>query len=344
MRDVDMYAATHWYMSSHGSGRGLVLVKSGAMGTFAPFEPYHLQGKVIEKGDQLTVLNETNGPGGMYTELCRSFCVGCEPDKELADAWKYAVECQHLLAEKTVPGASCKDLYTLARAFMVDHGYAPPSRSFMHGQGYSLVERPSIRLDDPWDIVEGMNIAIHPVLVKPGRVWCIACDNYIVGAERLLQDPRLSARTGGGLDGRGSTRMGVGGQDRPALRAHAERHRQGSERAGASGPHPGHRRGQDHPQHGEAARGLSGQGPPVVFVNAYTPEGTKLPVYGRFWPSLVANIGSTTKAPPTSRSSTNSSLSRGSRSSTTGPSESSRATRWRSTSPTRALRPSCWPG
>jgi Xaa-Pro aminopeptidase len=184
IHDFDMYAATHWYMSSHGSGRGLVLVKSGAMGTFAPFEPYHLQGKVIEKGDQLTVLNETNGPGGMYTELCRSFCVGCEPDKELAEAWKWAVECQHLIAEKTVPGAKCADLYEFGRDYMVAHGYAPPARSFMHGQGYSLVERPSIRPDDPWDIMEGMNIAIHPVFVKPGRVWCIACDNYIVGADR----------------------------------------------------------------------------------------------------------------------------------------------------------------
>jgi hypothetical protein len=29
--------------------------------------------------------------------------------------------------------------------------------------------------------MEGMNIAVHPVLVKPGRVWCNACDNYIVG-------------------------------------------------------------------------------------------------------------------------------------------------------------------
>jgi len=183
LHDYDMYAATHHYMSSHGSGRGLVLVKSGAMGTFAPFEPYHLQGKVIEAGDQLTVLNETNGPGGMYTELCRSFCVGVEPDQELSAAWKHSVECQRLLAEKMVPGASCKDLYTLARSYMVDNGYAPPSRSFAHGQGYSLVERPSIRPDEPWEIMEGMNIAVHPVLVKPGRVWCLACDNYIVGAK-----------------------------------------------------------------------------------------------------------------------------------------------------------------
>jgi gluconolactonase len=28
------------------------------------------------------------------------------------------------------------------------------------------------------------------------------------------------------------------------------------------------------------------KGLPVVFVNAYTPEDAKLPVYGRFWPSL----------------------------------------------------------
>lgn len=183
IHDFDMYAATHFYMSSNGSGRGLVLVKSGKMGTFAPFEPYHLQGKVIEEGDQLTILNETNGPGGMYTELCRSFCVGCEPDDELREAWKWAVECQHQVAARTKPGVPCADLFSFGRDFMVEHGYAPPARSFMHGQGYSLVERPSIRLDEPWDVMEGMNIAIHPVFVKPGRVWCIACDNYIVGAD-----------------------------------------------------------------------------------------------------------------------------------------------------------------
>ena len=31
------------------------------------------------------------------------------------------------------------------------------------------------------------------------------------------------------------------------------------------------------------------KGLPVVFVNAYTPEDAKLPVYGRFWPSLSRN-------------------------------------------------------
>jgi Xaa-Pro aminopeptidase len=74
------------------------------MGTFVPFDAYHLQGRVIQKGDQLSVLNETNGPGGLYAEICRIFCVGCEPDQELKDAWAYAVDCQHMLAKHMVPG------------------------------------------------------------------------------------------------------------------------------------------------------------------------------------------------------------------------------------------------
>jgi Xaa-Pro aminopeptidase len=194
MHDYDVYAEVHCFMSKHGSGRGLVLVNSGPMGTFVPFDVYHLQGRAVQKGDQLSVLNETNGPGGLYAEICRIFCVECEPDRELKDAWAYAVECQHMLAKHMVPGASCKELYTMARDFMVERGYAPPSRSFAHGQGYSLVERPSIRLDEPWDLVEGMNVAVHPVLVKPGRVWVNCCDNYIVGdpngAEKIHNDPQ----------------------------------------------------------------------------------------------------------------------------------------------------------
>ncbi len=33
-------------------------------------------------------------------------------------------------------------------------------------------------------------------------------------------------------------------------------------------------------------RAFREKGLPVIYVNAYTPEGAKLPAYGRFWPSL----------------------------------------------------------
>jgi biuret amidohydrolase len=40
------------------------------------------------------------------------------------------------------------------------------------------------------------------------------------------------------------------------------------------------------PKMQELLKAFRAKGLPVVFVNAYTPEGAKLPVYGRFWPSL----------------------------------------------------------
>ncbi len=60
-------------------------------------------------------------------------------------------------------------------------------RSFAHGQGLSLFERPNIRPDETWKIEEGMNIAVHPVATRDD-VLCIVCDGYIVekGGGRLL--------------------------------------------------------------------------------------------------------------------------------------------------------------
>lgn len=43
------------------------------------------------------------------------------------------------------------------------------------------------------------------------------------------------------------------------------------------------------PQMEKLLAAFRAKGLPVVFVNAYTPEDTKLPVYGRFWPSLSRN-------------------------------------------------------
>jgi nicotinamidase-related amidase len=43
------------------------------------------------------------------------------------------------------------------------------------------------------------------------------------------------------------------------------------------------------PQMEKLLAAFRAKGRPVVFVNAYTPEDTKLPVYGRFWPSLSRN-------------------------------------------------------
>ena len=194
MHDYDVYAEVHYFMSKHGSSRGLCLVGSGPLGTMVPFDVYHLQGRQIREGDQVSVLNETNGPGGLYTEILRLFVVGAEPTPTLKEAFATAVEAQHLIAQGMVPGADPKALYQQLKDFLTERGYAPPLRSFAHGQGYSLVERPNLRPDEPWKLKAGMNIAVHPYAVKKDLVWAMCCDNYLVGslqgAERLHAYPQ----------------------------------------------------------------------------------------------------------------------------------------------------------
>jgi Xaa-Pro aminopeptidase len=192
MKDLDVYAEAHYFCSKNGSERGIVQVNSGPLGTMVPFDVYHFQNRVIKEGDQVSVLIEVNGPGGYYTELMRIFTVGREPTQELKDAFAVAVEAQALTAKKLVPGADPKELWDMNKEFLTKSGYFPPVRLYAHGQGMPLVERPSIRPDEPWKLKAGMNITVHPPAVRKD-VWSIVCDNYIVredGGELLHKFPK----------------------------------------------------------------------------------------------------------------------------------------------------------
>src|SRR5665213_1487541 len=72
MRDTEVAAAAQQYSVSHGSENGIYLCASMPLGKPSKFANKHLQNRVIQKGDQIALLVEDNGPGGMYTELGRS--------------------------------------------------------------------------------------------------------------------------------------------------------------------------------------------------------------------------------------------------------------------------------
>ena len=192
MRDLDVYAEAHYFCSKHGSQRGLVMVGSGPLGTPVAIFPYGLQNRVIRSGDQISVLVEVSGSSGYYTELAKIFTVDAEPTQALQEAFAASRECQDAVAAAMVPGADPGDLWNLGVAFLTERGYAVQGRSYAHGQGLSLVERPNIRVDEPWKIEEGMNIAIHPAAAGKD-VWAGVTDGYIIGkngAERIHKTPR----------------------------------------------------------------------------------------------------------------------------------------------------------
>jgi Xaa-Pro aminopeptidase len=190
-RDMDVYAEAHCFLSKHGSERGLVQVGSGPLGTIVPFDVPHFQNRVIREGDQVTVLIEVNGPGGYFTEVMRVFTLG-EPPQVLKDALAAGIAAQDMTANALVTGADPGKLWNNFKAYCVNHGYFPPTRSFGHGQGQSLVDRPGLRPDEPWKIKPNMNIAVHPVMVRPGA-FCPCCDNYLTTESapvRLHKYPR----------------------------------------------------------------------------------------------------------------------------------------------------------
>jgi len=181
-RDFEVYADCHDFMTRNGAERALVQVGSAPAGTPAAFFVRHFQNRMIKEGDQVSVLIETNGPGGYYTEIMKCFMVGRKPPQEVQDAHEVALQCQKMNVERLKPGADPKELWDMTNAFLTKNGYAPNLRIYAHGQGLSLVERPLIRYNETWKIKEGMNITLHPRTISK-TAWATVCENWLVGKD-----------------------------------------------------------------------------------------------------------------------------------------------------------------
>lgn len=191
MRDSDITAVAQHYSQQHGSEQGIYLCASFPLGQASKFGPRHLQNRVIQKGDQIALLVEDSGPGGLYTELGRSCVVGKIP-QAMQDEFAFTLEARKLTLDLLKPGAACKDIWEAFNAFMHKNGRPEESRLYCHGQGYDLVERPLVRKDEPMGIEMDMNIVVHPTYVHGGFLnW--VCDNYLIGpngpGDRLHQFP-----------------------------------------------------------------------------------------------------------------------------------------------------------
>ncbi len=169
-----------------GSDQGFALCASAPPGQPAVFVHSHLQGRVIQPGDVISLLVENAGPGGMWSEVGRSIVVGPAPQEMIEDC-AFALEAQTFTMSLMRPGAAAKDIWEAYNTFMREHGRPEEKRIHCHGQGYDLVERPLIRFDESFTLAASLNIACHPsFLGKPA--FCSLTDGFIMtagGTERL---------------------------------------------------------------------------------------------------------------------------------------------------------------
>ncbi|MDQ2959898.1 MAG: M24 family metallopeptidase [Candidatus Dormibacteraeota bacterium] len=185
MRELEVAAVAEHVGHSLGSEQGLFLAYSGPAGRPGQIVNRHLQHRVLEKGDQFSLLIENNGPGGFYCELGRSVVLG-RATHEMKAQQQFVVEAQQFCVDLLRPGADCAPIWGAYNAFMRDHGRMEEKRVHFHGQGYDMVERPLVRHDETMPVEANMNFALHPAFSSEhGYSW--ASDNYLVTDEGTVE-------------------------------------------------------------------------------------------------------------------------------------------------------------
>ncbi|KEP68180.1 hypothetical protein DL1_14585 [Thioclava dalianensis] len=180
MRDVEVAQAAMARAQELGSDQGITLCGSAPQGEAARFNPRHLQGRMIEKGDHFSMLIEVNGPGGAYAEIARTVVLG-RARPELLDAFAAMKAAQDHTLSLLVPGADPAAIAASHDEWMRAHHLPPETRLYAHGQGMGdMVERPLIRHDETLPIAEAQTLAVHPGY-DDGTVFAVICDNYTIG-------------------------------------------------------------------------------------------------------------------------------------------------------------------
>lgn len=202
MRESAVAAVAEHAIHAGGGEQGIYLCSSqpgnGPPGQAVWQANKHFQNRVLREGDVFTLLIETNGPGGIYTELGRTCVLGKAPT-ELKDEFAFLLQARQHTLDMLKPGASCKHIWEAHNRYLRERGRPEEQRLYCHGQGYDLVERPLVRFDEPMLIQKAMNIACHPNWLSK-RFFNSITDNYLIGehgvAERLHRFPETIVDVG----------------------------------------------------------------------------------------------------------------------------------------------------
>jgi Xaa-Pro aminopeptidase len=189
-KDIEIGALAEEVVLDMGGEQGIYLCSSYTPGAPSGHLPRHNQQRVMREGDVYTLLVETNGPGGFYTEISRTIVFG-KASQEMKDEFAFVLEARKFVLNLLKPGAACKDIWNAYNQFMREHGRPEEARLFFHGQGYDLVERPLVRADEPMPIAKNMYFACHPTYLTK-NLFATYCDDFLVtdtGVERLHKYP-----------------------------------------------------------------------------------------------------------------------------------------------------------
>jgi Xaa-Pro aminopeptidase len=178
-REIEIAAVAEHAILNGGGEQALLLACSHTPGEPVYWGHRHIQNRTLRKGDMFSLLVESNGPGGFYTEISRTAVLG-KATQAMKDEFAFLLEARNFTLGLLTPGTPCKEIWDAYNNFLRQNSRSEERRLHCHGQGYDLVERPLVRMDEPMHIHKNMNITCHPTWISNGFFNTI-CDNYIIG-------------------------------------------------------------------------------------------------------------------------------------------------------------------
>ena len=147
----------------------------------------------MQNGDQFAMLIECSEPGGYFSEMMPTVCIGKVP-KELQKVFGDVLEAQKILVDMARPGADPMELLKASDKFMKEKGYPAEARLAGHSQGVDLVERPALSpLGETIKLEANMVISLHPT-VHGEKAWGFpVSQSFLItenGAKRMQETPQ----------------------------------------------------------------------------------------------------------------------------------------------------------
>lgn len=179
MKERDVSIRAQEIAMDGGSDQGVYVCGSAPLGQIAVPRAFRDQHRVLEEGDVLNILIESNGPGGYFTHMVRTIVLGAAPER-LKEEVDFALQAQKHTLGLLVPGARPAEIWEAHNKFMRSHNRPAETRIYCHAHGYDMMERPVMRADETLLIERDMNIGCHPSYAHEGFfVW--VCDNFLIG-------------------------------------------------------------------------------------------------------------------------------------------------------------------
>lgn len=124
-----------------------------------------------EKGDIVLFNAEVSGPGGYYTQLERTLCLG-QPTKEAEVAYEVCLQAENAACSLLRAGVKAKEVYWAIASAIEESGHKMGLHPG-HSQGLDIFERPILDTKEEAELAPGMIIVVHPHVLLPsgGGVW-----------------------------------------------------------------------------------------------------------------------------------------------------------------------------